>query len=508
MPNKTLVLGLDMGDGALIRRWAEAGHLTTFARMIKNGKWIRLETPANVLHVSAWPSLYTGVLPGEHGVYYTFQPQKDSQIAKRIGIGQYGKPPIWKLLDHAGLKCIVMDAPYTFPEEEYHGIQIFEWGTWGWYWQPMSRPADLWKKFENCCGSYPLGFEANQIGLKALNLEKLRNRLVASAASKANAAAWLLSEYSWDFAWIVFGETHPAGHYLRNFDRMQSGASEFCLDVYQTIDSAIGQILKNQEDDTSVIVVSGDGVGPNYAGWHLLPNVLQETGYLVKTGQPPIGPTDGPAQGDRPKKDWLKQVRGLVPSNLRQTVSKRLPASLREKLMARWESSEVDWHRTRAFCLPTDLEGCIRINLKGREPEGIVEPGEEYRRLCEEIAHLMTGLIDDDTGRRVVKSVYKIYETFPGARQNDLPDIIVHWENQKKINSIRIPASGIRVDGESPDQRTGTHISPGFMLGYGDRLSNGLILSGNHVVDLAPTILQLMNVTVPAYMQGRVGGAR
>lgn len=497
-----------MGDGTLIQRWAEAGQLATFERMMTNGRWINLDTPADVLHVSAWPSLYTGALPGEHGVYYTFQPQKDSQIAKRIGIGQYGKPPVWKILDQAGLKCIVMDAPYTFPEEGYSGIQIFEWGTWGWYWKPMSMPDDLLLKLENCCGSYPLGFEANQIGLGSLNLKKLRNRLVASAASKAKAAVWLLSEYSWDFAWVVFGETHPAGHYLRNFNSMKSDTSKFCLDVYRAIDSAIGNLLASQEDDISVLVVSGDGVGPNFAGWHLLPKVLQEAGYLIKTGEPLEDVTDGQVDDHRPKKDWLKRVRGLVPSNLRQTVSKRLPSSLRERLMARWEGSEVDWHRTRAFCLPTDLEGCIRINLKGREPEGIVEPGEDYRSLCEEIAHLMTGLIDDETGHRVVKSIYKTYETFPGARQNDLPDIIVHWENQKKVDAIRMPVSGLTVGGESPDRRTGTHIAPGFMLAYGDKLSEGQILNGNHVVDLAPTILKLMDVSVPAYMKGRVGEDR
>ncbi|UCF90897.1 MAG: alkaline phosphatase family protein [Desulfobacterales bacterium] len=502
--SKILIIGLDMGDGNLIRQWAEEGYLPALSRMIKQGTWADLKTTAEVLHVSAWPSLYTGTLPGDHGVYYTYQAGKSDQVAKRIGIGQYGKPPIWKILDEAGKRCIVMDTPYTFPEEGYNGIQIFEWGTWAWYWKPMAVPAGLWRKLKSSCGTYPLGYEANQIGLGSLDPQKLRDALLSSVRTKGAAVQWLLAEYPWDFAWTVFGETHPAGHYLGDFGSSVSAASQLGRDVYQAIDTAIGKIVDDYQNNVTLFIVSGDGVGRNYAGWHLLPEILKQTGYLVDLEKQPADEIDQPAAKTQPQKDRLKQLRSLIPRNLREMVSKRLPAALRDKLMARWAGSEVDWSRTHAYCLPTDLEGCIRINLRGREPEGIVEPGEAYRALCDEIAALISGLVHTKTGSKAVRAVYKMHETFGGERMDDLPDIVVQWENDAAIDALSIPETGITVKGESPDWRSGTHVPPGFMLAKGGAIFRGQTLSGCHVTDLAPTILKLMDVAVPTYMKGQV----
>lgn len=499
---KILVIGLDMGDGALIRKWTEEGYLPTFNRMIEEGKWANLRTPAEVLHVSAWPSLYTGTLPGKHGVYYTYQPTKAQQIAKRIGIGQYGRPPIWKILDQSGMRCVVMDAPYTFPEEGYNGKQIFEWGTWAWYWQPMAIPANLWKELKSKCGSYPLGYEANQIGLAAVDPEKLRDQLIVSTERKANAVSWLIGKEPWDFAWIVFGETHPAGHYLWNSNGSQSSATKPCRDVYQAVDSAIGQILDSIDEDVTVFIVSGDGIGINRAGWHLLPEIMKKAGLLVEPGASNRDSNKTQTE-NRAKKNLLKRLRGLVPENFRQMVSKKLPSSLRDRLMSRWATADVDWRRTRAYCLPTDLEGCIRINLKGREPEGIVEPGDEYTKICEEICQLLHGLINVKTGRKVVKEIHKIDEVFPGERRDDLPDIVVQWSDEAEIEEIDISEIG-RVTGSSPDPRSGTHHPPGFILACGSEISHGDVLSNCHVVGFAPTILNLMGLSVPGYMDGQV----
>ena len=74
MAGPVLMIGLDMGDGRLLERWAGEGHLPAVAALLRNGRGQPLETTADALHVSGWPSLYTGTHPGEHGVYYTFQP--------------------------------------------------------------------------------------------------------------------------------------------------------------------------------------------------------------------------------------------------------------------------------------------------------------------------------------------------------------------------------------------------------------------------------------------------
>src|SRR5262245_30073099 len=182
---QVVVIGLDVGDGKLIYDWSREGFLPVLNSLIEGGTWASLKTTAETLHVSAWPSLYTGTLPGRHGVYYTFQPIPGKQDVRRFGPDQYGQPPVWQLLSEAGKRCVIFDAPYTHPQKNSGGTQIFEWGTWAWYWHPMSVPPKLLRQMTGQCGAYPVGFEANQVGLGGLDCEDLHRRLIRAASAKA-----------------------------------------------------------------------------------------------------------------------------------------------------------------------------------------------------------------------------------------------------------------------------------------------------------------------------------
>ena len=115
-PSRVLVVGLDMGDGSLIRHWSRQGHLPHFAALSSSGTWLALETTAEALHTSTWPTFATGTLPGRHGVYYPYQPRPGHQLAPHIGAHQYGAPTFWKLADAQGRRCLVYDVPETFPD--------------------------------------------------------------------------------------------------------------------------------------------------------------------------------------------------------------------------------------------------------------------------------------------------------------------------------------------------------------------------------------------------------
>ena len=502
---RLLIIGLDVGDGGLIREWCQQGVLPVFNSFLTNGTWGWLNTTAETLHVSAWPSLYTGTLPGKHGVYYTFQPAPQRQGARRFGPNQYGQPPFWQILSDAGKKCVVLDAPYTHPHEAFNGVQVFEWGTWAQYWKPMSVPNKLMGELTRQCGAYPLGIEANQIGLSALDPADLQQRLAAAAAAKANAVCWLMSQAPWDLFLAVFGETHPAAHYCWPRLNRSDGSSEIDLrKTYEAIDRAVGKIVEAVDEDVTVMILSGDGVGPNYAGWHLLPEVLQRLGFSagshVKARQDSENPA--PARG---KRNIIKSFRELVPRDFRQAVSRRLPASWRDFLAMHWATAGIDWSRTRAYCLPTDLEGCIRLNVKGREPSGIVAEGAEYDRVCEELTAALLELTNPATGRPAVRRVVRADKALAGDRRHYLPDLVVLWAEEAEISAVESAQVGL-VSAPSPDARTGTHRAPGFVLGRGPFIPKGRELKDGHVVDFAPTVLAHFGVSPPHAMDGRVWG--
>jgi hypothetical protein len=93
-------------------------------------------------------------------------------------------------------------------------------------------------------------------------------------------------------------------------------------------------------------------------------------------------------------------LRGMIPLSVRQSITRCLPRSIRYQLNTKWMNADIDWARTRAFCIPNSNEGYFRINLEGREPRGNVAPGDSYRQLVRSLRTELDGLVNPASGRR------------------------------------------------------------------------------------------------------------
>jgi predicted AlkP superfamily phosphohydrolase/phosphomutase len=487
-PNQpVVVIGLDVADGALIQYGVTRGLLPNFARLVQRGTWVDLRSSAEVLHTSAWPTFSTGTLPGKHGVYFPYQAKSGHQKAQQIQPSDYGVSSFWAIADQHGKRCLVYDVPESFPESGFKGRAVFEWGTWAWYGAREAQPTTLLEQLNSNFGDYPLGMEAKQLGLGMPTAKKLLQVLPRCVAHKSKSLQWLMQQAPWDLTVSVFCETHLAAHYLwpahiKSIDDTNAKLFEPVLAIYRTVDEALGELWSKLSSDTTLMIVSGDGVRPNYAGWHLLGSLLERLDYIV-----PVG-TGAPGA-----RSWsaASMVKSAVPPKLRRLIADHLPWKLRNKLGGSFEP-QLDWSKTRAFTLPTDLEGCIRVNLKGREPHGIVNPGADYRALCEEIKTKLLTVTNPKTGRPAVEKVWLRDDTFPGDRSDQLPDIVVSWSNDAPISALTIPNLDT-IEGQSPDPRTGTHSTAGFLLAVGPRIPQGQKSTG-HLCQIAPTVLQRLNV--------------
>src|SRR4030095_815246 len=152
-------------------------------------------------------------------------------------------------------------------------------------------------------------------------------------------------------------------------------------DVYCAIDAGVGTILGDVPSGTHVLLMLSHGMGPYYAGSHLLDLVIERLGVNGMYSAPPASTTGGSRMGR-----LLWTLRYLLPSKLRLELRSRLPKLA--VTLRRWinHPDSNPWCRMRAFAVPSNnMTGAIRINLKGREPEGLVEPGVEYEALRQEI---------------------------------------------------------------------------------------------------------------------------
>lgn len=510
---RVLLIGLDSADAGLIEDWSATGHMPTFARLRREGVWGRLGTTAEIMHVSAWPTIYTGTTPGHHGMYHAYQIRAGEQSIDRAHPERCAQPPFWKILDDAGRRCIVFDAFMNYPVPGFRGIQILEYGTWTWFGQPLSTPAGLLSEIRRRFGPYPAPEHTEQVQVPD-DPRRFRDQLAAGARVKSRIVQSLVREQDWDLMFVTFGEPHGAGHYLWHI-----GDPEYPLqhrdgslrgvhalrDVYGAVDEAIGEILEAVDDRTTVIITSGDGMGPNYSGCHLMPEMLHRMGLFYSEN---VGGASRASEA--PKKGMLARIRESIPLGLRQSVTRCLPRSLRYRLSLKWMNTGIDWTRSKVFCIPNSNEGYFRVNLAGREPKGVVPDGGEYHELLASVRRQLERLVNPHNGMHAAERIVLTDDVYRGARRRDLPDAVITWNPLARISSeLETPdlgRIGARAGYAISPFYTGNHRPSAFVLARGRSLPEGKALEGGHILDLAPTVLSMLGVDAPAHFEGKVWG--
>ena len=515
---RLLFIGLDAADADLIDQWCNEGFLPNITRMRAAGTWARMRTTADILHVSAWPCIFTGAAPDEHGLYHAYVMQPGLQSPVRPRPDQSPVPFMWKLLSDHGKRCIVMDAFMTCPLQNFKGTQIVEWGTWSWFSEPAIIPESVKKEMQKKFGAYPAE-DHSKLGMTPPpDPQGFHQRLLAAVAKKAQVVKWLMDREDWELFLVVFGESHPAGHYFWHYhdpsyiahSKEPPGRSAL-RDVYIALDKAIGDILQSVDGSTTVLLVSGDGMGPNYSGSHLLSDLLTR----MKLFNDIPGGANGAAGEDRgkpraAKADLMSTARNMIPKSLRVAVSKALlPRSINEKLSLHWKTAGITWQHTRAFLIENANEGYIRINLKGREPQGIVEPGKEYEGLCEDLYQTVKSATNPANGARAAHTVYKTDDIYNGPCRSHMPDIIINWNDDARVTTELLTEKYGLARSAAPGHAlapyyTGNHRPTAFTVAVGPQVPHGNVLEGTSILDLAPTILTHFGITPPDHMNGKV----
>jgi len=410
-----------------------------------------------------------------------------------------------------------MDAFMTCPLQNFNGSQIVEWGTWSWFSEPAILPADLQKEVEAKFGSYPAPEHSKVAAMP--DSRWFRDSLVAGVEKKTEVIKWLMKREDWQLFLTVYGETHPAGHYLWHLhdpsypSHPKDADPELrnaLRDVYVAVDRGIGEILKQVDNRTTVFLVSGDGMGPNYSASHVLEQLLKEMSMTATSG----GAGDG-RQGSGGKTavssaHLLSRIRKMIPQSVRTAVSQTFFShGMKEKLALKWLTAGIVWEKTRAFLISNANEGYVRINLQGREPHGIVEQGDEYRNLIEELAGVARTLTNPATGKRAALAVHKTDEIFKGPCRSHLPDLIINWDPDAQITNELLAGKFGTIKTKEPGYGVvpfyvGNHRPNAFAIVNGPDVPRGERIEDGHILDLTPTILILLGLEVPAYMDGKV----
>ena len=395
--------------------------------------------------------------------------------------------------------------PLTFPPIPFNGIEISGWASHDGIYPTSSFPEEKIEWIYENFGKPPISNEMG--GLQSLkDLFNVKEELITATIKEAELIINLMNLEEWDLFLCCFSAAHRGGHKFWDISSSKDEVNNdqriifnnWLRDIYRECDKAIGKILESINEDVTIIVFSLHGMGANTSlSEYLLPKMISN----ILTGKP----------GEKNDGSFIKKVRSKIPLEWRSNFKKLLPLKIQDKLTAYWRMAGTKWEETKIFNMLSDLQGYIRINLKGREKEGIVEQGEEYDNLCNKIIEGLKTFNDEKTREPIIESVNRSDTLFnKGTGFNNLPDILVKWKLKPAADYIKIISSEygeVRwpVPGKNPDGRSGNHRFEGFFLAVGkDFKENSTFEKKYHIVDLVPTILNLLNIEKPKEMEGEI----
>jgi len=368
-----------------------------------------------------------------------------------------------------------------------------------------SWPPKLWKQLRKNFGPPIMVPEVYQ-PQSAKTLLKLRDQMLHATEQTLLISQFLLDQGPWDLFFVAFGATHRAGHLLWDLSQIETtgcapetvhALNNALVDVYQGCDRAIAHLIENAPPDAKILVFSVHGMGPNPGWLEYVPELLSRIQQIDEHTSPRPG-------------ILFKVVKQHLPWQLIRGLTDHLPSTMLNWLVSVYSANMFDWKNTRYFPVPMPCLGFVRVNLKGREPQGIVEPGEEYLRVCEELRTALQSFCDIETGKAIVEEVCLLDDWVPldAPYRDRLPDLFIKWgevtaSQSKGIRSEKYGDIYWNTGGKLPSRRSGNHLDKGWFVAVGDRIPSGIQSDGHRTVDLVPTIFHWLGTEPPEDFQGK-----
>lgn len=474
------VVVLDAASGRLLDELVAEGRMPVLAELRRRGRTVPLRTPSALMTASTYDTLWSGLDPSQHGLYNPFQWSPGEQRVRFVTAFPRS-PSFWEHLAGAGGRSVVVDPYEAPPPERLTGVCVSGWQfsnrvvmrRW-------SRPSDALHALERRHGR---GRPAEEVFGRPTRrgFDRLRGALAGASARAATLVEELIPSEQPDLLVVCLSAIHIGGHQLWDpaavlpDERASAALAPVLRNLYGEADAALGRIVETLPAGADLLVVSPHGMSENVSRVDLLPDMLAA---VLEPGRPAAGGS------------W--RFRAAFPTGLRAAVARALPDAVAAELAARIELRGVDWSRTRAFVVPSDSQGLVRLNIRGRERDGIVDPS-DADALCEEIAHGLVDFLLPD-GSPAVLSVDRIDEAFPpGPGSYLLPDLVVRWSHRSTRDDevLSSPRFGVVERHGTGSGRSGDHTDEAWALVVAGRSHRPGSRDDLSITDVAATVAAL-----------------
>ena len=457
---RVMVIGLDCAEPQLVfDRWLD--RLPNIRSIVQQGAYGRLRSCDPPITVPAWAVMTSSKKPGTLGVY-GFRNRADHSYDKHVIANSTAikVDRVWDILSRQGKQVILIGIPQTFPPMPVNGILVADFLT------PdikadYTYPTEFKSEVAKVVGEYLLDVREFRSDKK----EAILNEIFEMTRKRFALARYLLTEKEWDYFMMVEIGVDRIQHafwaYMDKTHRNYCPGNPFenaIFDYYQFVDAQIGELLKVADKDTTVFIVSDHGA-QKMEGSVCVNEWLIREGYLTLFERPSV-PTP-------------------------------------------FAKLNVDWSNTKAWG-DGGYYSRISLNVRGREPRGIVEPSEYESLRTELIAKLEA--IPDQNGQPIGTKVFRPEELYQ-QRNGVPPDLMVYFGNLAWRSAGTVGRSSIYTFENDTGPDDANHGQYGIFIVRPPAAKNGLKLQDLEIQDIAPTILKILGVPIPSDMEGKVIGA-
>lgn len=518
MNSKILVIGLDGATFDIIKPMVKEGRLPHIQKLMMEGSHGILRSTPEPNSPNAWSTFVTGKNAGKHGIFGFFEVIPGTYNVGFVnGSFRRGKS-LWKILSENGKRVGVIHVPTTYPAEEVNGFMISGSDSPNEYDPDFTFPKGLISEVEKKAGKYIIESGASAL-VRQGKLDKALEGLHESIRQRTSTAKFLFREYPSDFFMTVFTETDRVQHHFWKFINPRHPAygsetseryREAIYAVYERVDASIGELVDLVGDEYTVFIMSDHGQGPSSNKTLFLNRWLASAGYLTfrsKGGLRRLG------------KGSMEELVGNAYLYARRSLSRKwkkrlryLLPGLRNKAHSVLSGLNIEWANTKAFSY--ENFPAIYINLKGKFPQGLVEPGGEYERVLDQLTRGLFEIESPDNGNRIVHQVYRKEEIYAGPFLDKAPDLIFSFKDDaytirpgytsKGNDYIECFDAEAIKEVEIVGRPSGVHTIDGVFIAKGEDIHAGEEIDHVYLYDLTSTILYLCGASIPVDFDGRV----
>ncbi len=457
---KVAVIGLDCAEPTLVfDRFAD--RLPNLSRLRERGAWGPLRSCDPPITVPAWMSMMSSKDPGILG-YYGFRNRADRSYEKMTTATSLAvrEPLLWDHLGRAGKQVILLGVPQTYPPRPVNGLLVTDFLTPS-IESNYTFPPELKAEIATLPDVHPYEFDVGDF--RTPDKGKIRDALVRMTDKRFALARHFVTTKPWDFFMMVEMGTDRVHHaFWQYFDpehhRYERGNPFEAVigDYYEHVDGQIGKLLEVLPDDAHVVIVSDHGAQRMDGGIALNDWLIQQ-GYLVVEEMP--------------------------------------------KAPSRLEALKIDWSKTIAWG-SGGYYGRLFLNVKGREPHGIIAP-EDYEATRDKLVAELEAL-GDPQGRPIGTVVHKPQDLYREVRGAAPPDLFIYFGNLRWRSVGTVGGGAIHTFENDTGPDDANHAQDGLLMVSGPGIAPRGPVGGMQLMDVSPTILRLFGMEVPADMQGHV----